>query len=143
MNTSNFIVNIGLYLFVGLWCFVNNLQYKRNISLLLDNRNNELIQKIKQLESKIFKLEKEVKLKKNIKKKMLRIKEEKEEKEKIVLELTQMKIEDKNLVLVKEKNLDKILDDDLVDLSEEIYPTKNLNQNIQNKKGWLKTLLFM
>jgi len=143
MNTSNFIVNIGLYLFVGLWCFVNNLQYKRNISLLLDNRNNELIQKIKQLESKIFKLEIEVELKKNIKKKMLRIKEEKEEKEKIVLELTQMKIEDKNLVLVKEKNLDKILDDDLVDLSEEIYPTKNLNQNIQNKKGWLKTLLFM
>jgi len=143
MNTSNFIVNIGLYLFVGLWCFVNNLQYKRNISLLLDKKNNELIQKIKQLESKIFKLEIEVELKKNIKKKMLRIKEEKEEKEKIVLELTQMKIEDKNLVLVKEKNLDKILDDDLVDLSEEIYPTKNLNQNIQNKKGWLKTLLFM
>jgi len=143
MNTSNFIVNIGLYLFVGLWCFVNNLQYKRNISLLLDNRNNELIQKIKQLESKIFKLEIEVELKKNIKKKIKRIKEEKEEKEKIVLELTQMKIEDKNLVLVKEKNLDKILDDDLVDLSEEIYPTKNLNQNIQNKKGWLKTLLFM
>jgi hypothetical protein len=33
----------------------------------------------------------------------------------------------------------KSLDDEIVDLSEHIYPVSNQN----NKKGWIKTLLFM
>ena len=40
------------------------------------------------------------------------------------------------------------LDDEIVDLSEEIYPVSNQNNSNQNnsnqtKKGWIKTLLFM
>ena len=32
------------------------------------------------------------------------------------------------------------LEDEMVDISEETYPIKN---QAQNKKGWLKTILFM
>jgi thymidylate kinase len=137
MNTTDFIINIGLYLFIGLWTFINNLQYKKNTILLLDNNHNDLIEKIKKLGFKISELELQNKIRK--------IKLEEEYRE--IKELEQMKIEDSNTVkdVVKDvvKDLVKELDTDIIDLSEEIYPSKNLNQNIQNKKGWLKTLLFM
>jgi len=133
MNTTNFIINIGLYLFIGLWTFINNLQYKHNTLLLLDNKHNDLIEKIKKLELKISELELQHKTRK--------IKLEEEYRE--IKELEQMKTEDSNAVNDIVKDVVKELDTDIIDLSEEIYPTKNLNQNIQNKKGWLKTLLFM
>jgi hypothetical protein len=133
MNTTDFIINIGLYLFIGLWTFINNLQYKQNTILLLDNKHNDLIEKIKKLGFKISELELQNKIRK--------IKLEEEYRE--IKELEQMKTEDSNTVKDVVKDVVKELDTDIIDLSEEIYPTKNLNQNIQNKKGWLKTLLFM
>jgi hypothetical protein len=133
MNTTDFIINIGLYLFIGLWTFINNLQYKQNTILLLDNKHNDLIEKIKKLGFKISELELQNKIRK--------IKLEEEYRE--IKELEQMKTEDSNTVNDVVKDVVKELDTDIIDLSEEIYPTKNLNQNIQNKKGWLKTLLFM
>jgi hypothetical protein len=133
MNTTDFIINIGLYLFIGLWTFINNLQYKQNTLLLLDNKHNDLIEKIKKLGFKISELELQNKIRK--------IKLEEEYRE--IKELEQMKTEDSNTVNDVVKDVVKELDTDIIDLSEEIYPTKNLNQNIQNKKGWLKTLLFM
>ena len=36
----------------------------------------------------------------------------------------------------------KSLDDEIVDLSEDIYPVRNHNNKNQDK-GWIKTLLFM
>ena len=36
----------------------------------------------------------------------------------------------------------KSLDDEIVDLSEDIYPVRNQNNKNQDK-GWIKTLLFM
>lgn len=37
----------------------------------------------------------------------------------------------------------KSLDDEIVDLSQDIYPVSNQNNSNQNKKSWIKTLLFM
>lgn len=137
MNTTNFIINISLYLFIGLWTFINNLQYKQNTLLLLDNKHNELIEKIKKLELKIAELELQNKIKK------IKLEEECAQ----IKELEQMKTEDsnvvKNIIENVAKDVAKDLDTDIVDLSEEMYPIKNQNQNTQNKKGWLKTLLFM
>jgi len=141
MNTTNFIINIGLYLFIGLWTFINNLHYKQNTLLLLDNKHNELIEKIKKIELKIAELELQNKIKK------IKLEEEHAQ----IKELEQMNNEDYNAVknVVKNeiknviKDVSKDLDTDIVDLSEEMYPIKNQNQNTQNKKGWLKTLLFM
>ena len=148
MNTTNLILNMSLYLFIGLWTFINNLQYKQNSILLLDNKHNELIEKIKKLELTIAELELQNKIKKtNLEEECAQIKE-----------LEQMMIEDSNTVknkldfnvvndvindVAKDviNDVAKDLDTDIIDLSEEMYPTKN--QNIQNKKGWLKTLLFM
>ena len=152
MNTTNLIINIGLYLFIGLWTFINNLQYKKKSILLLDNKHNELIEKIKKLDLTIAELELQNKIKKtNLEEECAQIKE-----------VEQMMIEDSNTVKNKldfnvvndvindvakdvindvTKDVAKDLDKDIIDLSEEMYPTKN--QNIQNKKGWLKTLLFM
>ena len=39
-----------------------------------------------------------------------------------------------------ETELDTLVDTELVDISEETYPVK---QQKHNKKGWLKTILFM
>jgi len=152
MNTTNFILNISLYLFIGLWTFINNLQYKKNSILLLDNKHNELIEKITKLDLTIAELELQNKIKK------AKLEEECAQ----IKEVEQMMIEDSNTVKNKldfnvvndvindvakdvindvTKDVAKDLDKDIIDLSEEMYPTKN--QNIQNKKGWLKTLLFM
>ncbi len=148
MNTTNFILNISLYLFIGLWTFINNLQYKKNSILLLDNKHNELIEKITKLDLTIAELELQNKIKK------AKLEEECAQ----IKEVEQMMIEDSNTVknkldfnVVKDvindvakdviNDVAKDLDTDIIDLSEEMYPTKN--QNIQNKKGWLKTLLFM
>jgi hypothetical protein len=147
MNFTNLILNVSLYIFFKLLSFINNIQYKRSTILLLENKNNDLIKKINNLEEHIDELE----LQNNIRKIRLKLKEEEEEEAKTEGELLQMSNEDKdkqentlddvvnvidaNIVVVKD------LDNDLVDLSEEMYPTKN--QNNQNKKGWFKTLLFM
>ena len=44
-----------------------------------------------------------------------------------------------NEVIVKE-TVAESLEDEMVDISEETYPIKN---QVQNKKSWLKTILFM
>lgn len=64
-------------------------------------------------------------------------------------ELIQMANEDTNTVISSNTTnmsiaiASKSLDDEIVDLSQDIYPVSNQNNSNQNKKSWIKTLLFM
>jgi|LauGreDrversion4_2_1035121.scaffolds.fasta_scaffold44911_2 cell division septum initiation protein DivIVA len=64
-------------------------------------------------------------------------------------ELIQMANEDTNTVISSNTTnmsiaiASKRLDDEIVDLSQDIYPVSNQNNSNQNKKSWIKTLLFM
>jgi chromosome segregation ATPase len=88
----------------------------------------------------------EVKELNEVKKELNEVKEVKEEKE--LNEEKEEKDEVKELNEVKEekeeeKELNEVaesLEEEMVDISEETYPIKN---QAQNKKGWLKTILFM
>jgi hypothetical protein len=56
-------------------------------------------------------------------------------------EVSEVKVKEKNVTTEKENEIvAESLEDEMVDISEETYPIKN---QAQNKKGWLKTILFM
>ena len=62
-----------------------------------------------------------------------------------IAELNANEIAELNANEIAEVNANEIAevkeeDDEMVDISEETYPIKN---QVQNKKGWLKTILFM
>ena len=132
----------------------------------ITNKYDNLVEKMKNLETRVAKLEDDLETEKNINKIKLaedeeeleEIKELEQEKEK---ELIQMMNEDIKIItdeiiemtineivnentVVNENSLEsKSLDDEIIDLSEEIYPVSNQNNKNQDKKGWIKTLLFM
>ena len=56
-----------------------------------------------------------------------------------ITNVVQNEIEEKELNEVIE-TVAESLEDEMVDISEETYPIKN---QVQNKKGWLKTILFL
>jgi hypothetical protein len=141
---------------------VENMTYKYN----------ELFVKMKNLEARVAKLENDLEIEKNINKvkltenKNVAVSEELIEeiifkipnnnflyKERCIQEeLIQMANEDikiikdeiiENELVTNELTVTNSLDDEIVDLSKEIYPVSNLNNSNQNKKGWIKTLLFM
>ena len=57
--------------------------------------------------------------------------------------MTINEIVNENTVVNENALESKSLDDEIIDLSEEIYPVSNQNNKNQDKKGWIKTLLFM
>ena len=59
--------------------------------------------------------------------------------EDVITNVVQNEIEEKELNEVIE-TVAESLEDEMVDISEETYPIKN---QVQNKKGWLKTILFL
>ena len=61
------------------------------------------------------------------------------EEEKELNEVNEL-IEKEKVVTTEEETVAESLEDEMVDISEETYPIKN---QAQNKKGWLKTILFM
>ena len=63
----------------------------------------------------------------------------KTETEDLELETEDLELETENLELETE-DLETKIDEEMVYVSEETYPVKNSSQN---KKGWIKTLLFM
>ena len=103
---------------------------------------SEIFQNLEKLEEIILEEIKEIKEIKEL---------EQEEKDK---ELIQMM--NKDIKIITDEIVDEIienepsvsiasksLDDEIVDLSEDIYPVRNQNNSNQNNKGWIKTLLFM
>ena len=55
-------------------------------------------------------------------------------------ELNEVSEVKEKVVTTEEETVAESLEDEMVDISEETYPIKN---QAQNKKGWLKTILFM
>ena len=134
----------------------------------ITNKYDNLVEKMKNLETRVAKLEDDLETEKNINKIKLaedveeleEIKElkelEQEEKELIqmmnedikiitdeIIEMTINEIVNENTVVNENSLESKSLDDEIIDLSEEIYPVSNQNNKNQDKKGWIKTLLFM
>jgi hypothetical protein len=177
LNIINFFTKSGLYVMFGLLSsyivLENNYNTKmKDIDAIVQditNKYDNLVEKMKNLETRVAKLEDDLETEKNINKIKLaedveeleeikeleqeeELKQEKEkEKEK---ELIQMMNEDIKIItdeiivnentVVNENSLEsKSLDDEIIDLSEEIYPVSNQNNKNQDKKGWIKTLLFM
>lgn len=130
MNITSFIIQFGFYISINLLSFINILLIKRNIILLLENNNTKLIKLTKGLEERLTKLEEKKEYKRKI-----------EEDKAIQLELLQMGNEDKDIIVaevVAEAEKIVINENDIIDLSKEMYPIAN-----QNKKSWFKTLLFL
>ena len=165
-NIINFITKSSLYLIFGLWSSYivqkNNYNTKmKDIDAIVQdmtNKYNELFEKMKNLETRVAKLEDDLENEKTINKiklaedELQEIKElEQEDELEEIKELEQEKEKEKELIQIitdeiigNENTLEsKSLDDEIVDLSEEIYPVSNQNNSNQNNKGWIKTLLFM
>ena len=135
----------------------------------ITNKYDNLVEKMKNLETRVAKLEDNLETEKNINKiKLEEHVEELEELEEIeeIKELEELEQEEKDKELIQMMNEDikiitdeivdeiienepsvsiasKSLDDEIIDLSEDIYPVSNQNNKNQDKKGWIKTLLFM
>jgi hypothetical protein len=168
-NVINFITKSSLYVMFGLWSsyiiLENNYNTKmKDIDVIVQNITNKydnLVEKMKNLETRVAKLEDDLENEKTINKiklaedELQEIKELEQEDEleeiKELEELEQEKEKEKELIQIitdeiigNENTLEsKSLDDEIVDLSEEIYPVSNQNNSNQNNKGWIKTLLFM
>jgi hypothetical protein len=135
----------------------------------ITNKYDNLVEKMKNLETRVAKLEDDLETEKNINKiklaedveeleeiKELEELEQEKEKELIqmmnedikiitdeIIEMTINEIVNENTVVNENALESKSLDDEIIDLSEEIYPVSNQNNKNQDKKGWIKTLLFM
>ena len=175
-NIINFITKSSIYLIFGLWSSYivqeNNYNTKmKDIDAIVQdmtNKYNELFEKMKNLETRVAKLEDDLETEKNINKikleehveKLEELEEIKEIKEieeiKEIKELEQEEKDKELIQIITDEIVDEIienepsvsiasksLDDEIIDLSEEIYPVSNQNNKNQDKKGWIKTLLFM
>lgn len=166
-NIINFITKSSLYVMFGLWSsyiiLENNYNTKmKDIDVIVQNITNKydnLVEKMKNLETRVAKLEDDLETEKNINKiklaedELQEIKElEQEDELEEIKELEELKQEkEKELIQIITDEIignensvtSKSLDDEIVDLSEEIYPVSNQNNSNQNNKGWIKTLLFM
>ena len=157
MNTFiNILRTGGLYVMFGIWSFVHVLEYKyftrvEQYDTIIQNmtqcnqKYSELLIKIAHLENRVAELED-----------ILILKDEIDD-----FESNQMNAEDTNTLItdtlitdlktenletedleteIETEDLETKIDEEMVYVSEETYPVKNSSQN---KKGWIKTLLFM
>ena len=165
----NMITTGGLYIMFGIWSFVHVLEYKyftrvEQYSTIIQNmkqcneKYTELLVTVTHLEGRVTELE-DILL---LKDKLDEIDEldELDESNKLNLESgliknesEKMNVEDSNILSIdtpiKEElvsletnsipDLAPAIDEEIVDISEETYPVKNQT----DKKGWIKTLLFM
>jgi len=153
----NMITTGGLYVIFGIWSFVHVLEYKyftrvEQYETIIQNMEKcnkkyaKMLVKMVHLENRVSELED-----------ILLIKDELDELDLDTNnESKKMNVEDLNILetvetpdetVEAESTIDlvpitdiPVIDEEIIDISEETYPVKNPSQN---KKGWIKTLLFM
>ena len=167
----NMITTGGLYVIFGIWSFVHVLEYKyftrvEQYETIIQNMEKfnkkyaKMLVKMVHLENRVSELED-----------ILLIKDELDELDLDANnESNKMNVEDLNILetvetpdetvetpdetvktpdetVETESTIDlvpttdiPVIDEEIIDISEETYPVKNPSQN---KKGWIKTLLFM
>ena len=153
---NSVINNVINYMLFGIWSFCQVLEYKyytrvEQYETIVENTKackleyTELLLKMAQLEARIEELSQLSELSESSLED-----EELEDKELEDKELEEMANEDlatesvpsveSYLATELETELETLVDTEIVDISEETYPVK---QQKHNKKGWLKTILFM
>jgi len=158
---NSVINNVINYMLFGIWSFCQVLEYKyytrvEQYETIVENTKackleyTELLLKMAQLEARIEELSQLSELSESSLEDEELEDKELEDKELEDKELEEMANEDlatesvpsveSYLATELETELETLVDTEIVDISEETYPVK---QQKHNKKGWLKTILFM